>query len=79
MLHLIFLRDGTVVLSRVSYASWRDVQAAFDAYMTSLSFEEADALLAFLDDEYGEERAWLKPAEVAAWLASDARELAAPP
>ncbi len=79
MIHLIFSRDGTVVLSRASFESWRDVQEATEGYMTSMEFEFERDLLEFLDEEYGKSRGWFTAERVKEWLASDEETLTEAP
>lgn len=51
-LHIIFLRSGPLLLTKKGYDSWRDIQAEFDDYLTSLGPWTGAAILDFLRTEY---------------------------
>lgn len=55
-LHIIYLRQGGVLLSRKSYESWRDIQAEFEDCMASLGPWAEDEVVSFLADEYADLR-----------------------
>jgi hypothetical protein len=70
-LHLIYT-PSALLLSKTEYASWRDIQAAFADYQTSLGPWSANEMCAFLHDEYS----LLQPAaavQVAQFVASSAQ------
>lgn len=72
LVHLVFLRTGALVLDRARYATWQDVQGAYDAYMTALGpWTEADVASYFALD-YGPDDACcpLSRAALAAFFAS---------
>ena len=50
--NLIFLRNSKVVLSRKAYFDWKDIQAEFDDYMSSLDFESTEDLIEYLNIYY---------------------------
>lgn len=50
---LIFLRDDTFLLSSALFSDWREIQACFPEYMTSLTFGSLDEIREFLQIEYG--------------------------
>jgi hypothetical protein len=52
-IHLIYLRPGGMILSRKSYSDWREIQAEYEDYMTSLGLFSEEGLLDFFSEEYG--------------------------
>lgn len=56
--YLIYLRNGPLVLSKVRYAGWRDIQDDYEHYMTSLGPGNEDDIVSFLKDEYKDESGW---------------------
>ena len=57
--HIVFLRKGPIVISKVHYLDWKDVQDDFDDYMTSLGPWEVDEILSHFQSEYGDESTWV--------------------
>lgn len=53
MLHLIYL-ERALLLSKKPYSDWREIQAEYFDYKTSLSFGGVEEVLGFLKDEYPE-------------------------
>lgn len=51
MLHLIYTHNEMFV-SRRPWSSWREIQDAFDGYMSSLGPWSKDETIAYLRDEY---------------------------
>ena len=52
LIHIIYLRSGTVLLSKKAYASWRQIQDEYVDYMASLGPCTIDEVVAFLTVEY---------------------------
>ena len=79
LVHLIYLRPDGMILSRKHYADWREIQAEYGAYMTSLGPFTGEGLVDFLEREYGHEDArWgFTREEVRAFMKSDATVLEA--
>ena len=50
--NLIFLRNSKVILSKKTYSDWKDIQADFDDYMSSLNFESKEDLIKYLNLDY---------------------------
>ncbi len=50
--NLIFLRNTKVILSKKTYSDWKDIQAEFDDYMSSLDFESKEDLIEYLNLDY---------------------------
>ena len=56
--YIIFLRDGSIVLSKVRYSNWEAIQDDYDDYMTSLGPWDSEGILAYFEEEYKEETSW---------------------
>jgi len=56
--YVIFLRNGPMVLSKVRYLDWSEIQEEYDDYMTSLGPWSLEGILSFFEDEYKEENNW---------------------
>ena len=56
--HIIYLRDGPIVLSKVRYSNWKAIQDDYSDYMTSLGPWDTDGILTYFEDEYKEEESW---------------------
>lgn len=50
--HLIFLRSEKILLSTKSYNDWREIQDAYEDYMTSIEFKSSEEVLEYLMIEY---------------------------
>ena len=50
--HIIYLRDGGVLLSKKNYSDWRQIQDEFIDYMASLGPWPVEEVIVFLIDEY---------------------------
>jgi len=76
MLHIVFLRDA-LLLTKKHYLSWREIQDAFDDYMTSLGPWSAEDVTSFFEIDYGQDDAsWpLSRQDIADLIASDRDEL----
>ena len=48
LLHVVYLRDGKVYLTKKPYRDWRGIQEEFQNYMTSLGPWSATETLDFL-------------------------------
>ena len=66
LLHIVYLRDGKMLLTRKRYGGWRDIQDEYEGYATSLGPWPVEEVVEFLDADYPE----LRPAaiRVAAFL-----------
>ena len=51
-LHIIFTREGEVLISRKPYTSWREIQDEYDSYMASLGPWEVATVISWLEEEY---------------------------
>lgn len=51
-LHIVYLRPGGLLVVRAAGASWRELQDQYPDYMASLGPWEAEAVWAFLCEEY---------------------------
>ena len=59
MIYVIYLRNGSIVLSKKNYSSWREIQDEYTDYMTSLGPWVLEDILNFFEQEYGnEDRDW---------------------
>ncbi len=56
--YIIFLRNGLLVLSKVRYRDWLQIQDEYDEYATSLGPWKISDIIAFFENEYKEERNW---------------------
>ena len=50
--HIVYCRSQ-MLLDRQKYGSWRDVQDAYDDYMTSLGPWSEAEIVGFLEDDWG--------------------------
>lgn len=50
--NLIFTKDSKIILSSVQYKDWREIQYAYENYMTSLDFKTLDEIIEYLTIEY---------------------------
>ena len=57
MLHYIIC-DSTVILTKKKYSSWREIQAEYNTYVTSLGPFLLNELLEYFADEYKDETEW---------------------
>lgn len=58
-MHLVYLRGGGMLVTKKAYAGWREIQDAYEDYMTSLGPWTEGELIGFLGDQYGaDEAAW---------------------
>lgn len=69
-LHIVYLRDGRVLLTMKRYGGWRELQDEYEGYMSSLGPWTAAEVIEFLDGEYPD----LRPPEarVNAFVRGDA-------
>jgi len=51
-LHLVWLRSGALLVTRKPYAGWKEIQAEFEGYMTSLGPYTAEEAAEWLAQEY---------------------------
>jgi hypothetical protein len=51
LIHIIYT-ETEVLLSRQSFASWRDIQNAYASYMTSIGPRTIDELVDYLEQEH---------------------------
>ncbi len=51
-MHIIYLRDGAVWLSRKNYTGWRQIQDEYQDYMASLGPWPEETVCDFLEEEY---------------------------
>jgi ketosteroid isomerase-like protein len=56
--HIIYLRSRPIVLSKVRYSSWHDIQDDYEDYMTSLGPWDVERILSYFENEYKEEVSW---------------------
>ncbi|MBN2229234.1 MAG: nuclear transport factor 2 family protein [Candidatus Thorarchaeota archaeon] len=57
--YLIYLRNALLLISKVNYSNWQEIQDDFEHYMTSLGPWTTDEIIAFFEGEYGEESSWM--------------------
>lgn len=50
-LHIVYT-ETNALLSKYPYASWREIQDAYETYMTSLGPSEHEEVIEYLADEY---------------------------
>lgn len=55
---LIYLVTGDMVLTKKSYSDWREIQAEYMGYQTSLTDMTYEKLTNFFADDFGEEENW---------------------
>lgn len=53
--HLIYLRNGEMLLSKKHYNHWREIQDEYENYLTDLYFSDCDAIIQFFQDDFREE------------------------
>lgn len=51
-INLIFLRSDKIILTKIKYYHWRQIQSQYEDYMASLDFDSLDLLIEFLMIEY---------------------------
>lgn len=56
--HIIYLRDGSIILSKVRYSDWHDIQDDYMNYMTSLGPWDVEGVLSHFENECTEESSW---------------------
>ncbi|MGY5875774.1 MAG: hypothetical protein RTU30_08510 [Candidatus Thorarchaeota archaeon] len=54
-IHIIYLHNGPLILSKKEYNSWHEIQEEYDDYMTSLGPWPTEDVIDFLEQEYGED------------------------
>ena len=64
-LHLIYLRDGRILVSRKEYANWKEIQAEYEAYMASLGPWPLEEVVDFLTTEYSKAGERIRDAVIA--------------
>ena len=52
LLHLVYLRDGGMLLTKKAYSGWREIQDEHEGYMASLGPWPVPDVIDFLDEEY---------------------------
>ncbi|TFH04710.1 MAG: nuclear transport factor 2 family protein [Candidatus Thorarchaeota archaeon] len=57
--HIIYLRSGPTILSKVRYSNWHDIQDDYEDYMTSLGPWDVVGILSYFEEEFKEESSWL--------------------
>ncbi len=57
--HIIYLRGNTLLITKVNYPSWQDIQDDFEHYMTSLGPWMTEEIITFFQSEYKDERDWV--------------------
>ena len=57
--YVIYLRGGPLLLSKVRYSDWQQIQRDYDDYMTSLGPWDLDGILSYFEAEYKEETTWV--------------------
>lgn len=53
--HLIYLRNGKLILSKKHYNSWHEIQNEYSDYMTDLSFSSCEDIIKFFENDFSEE------------------------
>jgi len=57
--YVIYLRGGLLVLSKVGYHLWQDIQDDYEYYMTSLGPWASNQILSYFGTEYYDESSWV--------------------
>lgn len=57
--HVIYLRNGVLILSKVLYSDWQNIQADYEFYMSSLGPWNTDEIFSHFENEYKEEASWV--------------------
>jgi len=57
--YVIYIRDGSLVLSKVRYRSWTDIQDDYEHYMSSLGPWDINEIFSHFENEYKEEASWV--------------------
>ncbi len=70
IVHIVYLRSGTMLLTKKTYHDWRAVQEDFEDYMTSLGPWSAPEALDFLQVEYPEDVSTAEVGRIKAFLES---------
>lgn len=52
--HLIYLRNGEMILSKKHYNSWHEIQDEYENYMTDLPFMNCEDIINFFEDDFCE-------------------------
>ncbi len=73
-IHIIYLDDGVVLLSKRPYASWREIQAEYSSYMASLGPWGVEEVIDFFRTDLGpDDRVWpMDESRIRAFAASEA-------
>ncbi|TFG31370.1 nuclear transport factor 2 family protein [Candidatus Thorarchaeota archaeon] len=58
-MYVIYLRGGSIVLSKVRYIDWQAIQDDYNNYMTSFGPWDVGDILSYFEDEYKEESTWV--------------------
>ena len=77
--YLIYLRPGGMLLSKIQYSDWREIQDEYEDYLTSVGPFAVEELVEFLSDEYGsDDSRWgFSGEEIRKFVESDATFLVA--
>ena len=54
-IHIIFLQEDIVILSKKKYKDWLEIQDDYEHYMTSLGPWTTDAIISFSEIDYGKD------------------------
>ena len=55
LLHIVYLRSGSMLLTKKQYRDWREIQDEFEEYQASLGPWSVSEVLDFLGFEYPED------------------------
>jgi hypothetical protein len=71
LVHIVYLRSGTMLLTKKPYQDWRTIQEDFEDYMASLGPWSGPEVLDFLQFEYPKDLRMAEADRIKAFLASD--------
>lgn len=54
-IHIIFLRNNVIIISKKKYSDWREIQDEYDDFMTSLGSWTAEAVISFYELDFGQD------------------------
>ena len=57
--YVIHLRSGPIIISKVRYSDWREIQYDFEDYTTSFGPWDVDEILSYFEDKYIDESSWV--------------------
>jgi hypothetical protein len=58
LIHIIYLRNDSIILSKKKYTNWHEIQDEFDNYMTSIGPWTSDDIIEYIEMENGDESNW---------------------